>query len=81
MLRTLTYLFFRRFKLEICFDHPCNSQPFSLPALDEYRQTFVEGRTGIFDDVLLDTCGAITFVFMFKNLYPALKYLLLRKKS
>ncbi|MFP7202651.1 VanZ family protein [Lysinibacillus halotolerans] len=44
---------------------------FVIASLDEYRQTFVEGRTGIFDDVLLDTYGAITFVILFK-LFSAL---------
>src|SRR5690606_3294697 len=31
---------------------------FVIAGLDELRQTFVPGRTGIFNDVLLDTAGA-----------------------
>lgn len=42
---------------------------FLLACLDELRQTFVDGRTGIFDDVILDTFGAITFIFLFKIAY------------
>lgn len=47
---------------------------FVVASLDEYRQTFVEGRTGIFDDVLLDTAGAITLITLFK-IYETIKFL------
>ena len=39
---------------------------FIIASLDEFRQTFVDGRTGIFDDVLLDTSGAITMIILYK---------------
>ena len=32
---------------------------FLIASLDEYRQTFIAGRTGLFTDVLIDTAGAI----------------------
>ena len=39
---------------------------FFIASLDEFRQTFLPGRTGIFNDVVLDTAGAICFVFLAK---------------
>ena len=39
---------------------------FFIASLDELRQTFLPGRTGIFSDVVLDTAGAICFVFLAK---------------
>ena len=39
---------------------------FSIASLDELRQTFLPGRTGIFTDVLIDTSGAICFIFLIK---------------
>ena len=39
---------------------------FFIASLDEFRQTFSPGRTGIFSDVVLDTAGAICFVFLAK---------------
>lgn len=35
---------------------------FLLASLDEFRQTFTDGRTGMFGDVLIDTAGAIFFI-------------------
>ena len=35
---------------------------FIIGCLDEYRQSFTPGRTGVFDDVLIDTAGALLFV-------------------
>ena len=39
---------------------------FLIASLDEFRQTFSPGRTGIFNDVVLDTAGAICFIFLAK---------------
>ncbi|MGM9943973.1 MAG: VanZ family protein [Lysinibacillus sp.] len=39
---------------------------FFIASLDEFRQTFLPGRTGIFSDVVIDTVGAICFVFLAK---------------
>lgn len=39
---------------------------FIIASLDELRQFFVPGRTGVFKDVLLDTAGAITFIYLLK---------------
>lgn len=39
---------------------------FLIASLDEFLQTFSPGRTGIFSDVLIDTAGAICFVFLAK---------------
>lgn len=52
---------------------------FIVACLDEYRQSFVEGRTGIFDDVLLDTAGAITLITLYK-IYEMLKIFYNKKK-
>lgn len=52
---------------------------FLLACLDEYHQTFVGGRTGIFDDVLIDTAGAITLIFLYK-IFSGIK-LVFSKKS
>jgi len=35
---------------------------FIVGSIDEYRQYYTPGRTGIFDDVLIDTAGAVFFV-------------------
>lgn len=37
---------------------------FIIGSLDEIHQAFIPGRTGVFQDVILNTKGAITFVFM-----------------
>lgn len=39
---------------------------FIIACLDEYRQSFIPGRTGIFDDVKIDTAGAIFVIGCFK---------------
>lgn len=40
---------------------------FIIASLDEYRQTLIEGRTGMFGDVVIDTAGAIFFVTIIKG--------------
>ncbi|MGM9951740.1 MAG: VanZ family protein, partial [Lysinibacillus sp.] len=40
---------------------------FIVASLDEYRQTLIPGRTGMFGDVLIDTAGAIFFVIIIKG--------------
>ncbi len=59
------YIFYRKFKLKFALLYAVVTT-FVIAALDEFRQSFVPGRTGVFDDVLLDTSGAILFVFLFK---------------
>lgn len=61
----LFYLFYRQFRFQFATIFAILTT-FIIAAFDEFRQTFVDGRTGIFDDVLLDTVGAVTFVFLFK---------------
>lgn len=39
---------------------------FIIACLDEFRQTFLDGRTGTFKDVILDTVGAIVFISIVK---------------
>ncbi|HWL13025.1 MAG TPA: VanZ family protein [Ureibacillus sp.] len=71
----LFYLLYRKLKVKVPILIAILST-FAVASLDEFRQTFVEGRTGIFDDVLLDTYGAITFIILFKiffTLYQKLK--------
>lgn len=53
---------------------------FVLASLDEYRQSFVAGRTGIFDDVLLDTAGAISLITLLK-IWETVKKLLFKKNN
>ncbi len=40
---------------------------FMIASLDEYRQTLIEGRTGMFGDVVIDTVGAVFFVIIIKG--------------
>lgn len=40
---------------------------FLIASLDEFRQTFSDGRTGMFGDVLIDTAGAIFFILLAKS--------------
>ncbi|MEK4228894.1 VanZ family protein [Solibacillus sp. FSL H8-0538] len=44
-----------------------------LASFDEIRQSYKPGRTGIFDDVLIDTAGAFTFILVVK-IFFALKH-------
>lgn len=39
---------------------------FIIASLDEYRQSLIPGRTGIFDDVLIDAAGALFFLLLVK---------------
>ena len=55
ILSFLAYKTFDDFLYSICF---CII--FALS--DEYHQTFVEGRSGVFTDVLYDTAGVYAFV-------------------
>lgn len=42
---------------------------------DEYHQTFVQGRCGQVKDVLIDTCGALIYVFIRQCEYINKKWL------
>ncbi len=64
----LFYLMYRKFKVKFAVIYAVLTT-FAVASLDEFRQTFVSGRTGIFDDVILDTAGAITFMIIFKIFY------------
>lgn len=61
----LLYLLFRKSKFKLATIYAICAT-FIIASLDEFRQTFVAGRTGIFDDVILDTVGAITFLIIYK---------------
>ncbi|MDN4493926.1 VanZ family protein [Ureibacillus aquaedulcis] len=61
----LFYIIYRKFKIKLPVIFAILTT-FCVASLDEFRQTFVVGRTGIFEDVLLDTAGAITFIFVYK---------------
>ncbi|KGR74080.1 VanZ family protein [Ureibacillus sinduriensis] len=65
LIAILFYLMYRKFKAKFAVIYAIFTT-FIVASLDEYRQTFVVGRTGIFDDVILDTAGAITFIVFFK---------------
>lgn len=42
---------------------------FVFAMTDEYHQTFVDGRTGQFSDVLIDTAGACVGILLFSSYY------------
>lgn len=42
---------------------------FAFAMTDEYHQTFVDGRTGQFSDVLIDTAGACVGVLVFSSYF------------
>lgn len=42
---------------------------FIFALTDEYHQTFVDGRTGQFSDVLIDTAGACVGILLFSSYY------------
>ncbi|WP_274309630.1 VanZ family protein [Solibacillus daqui] len=37
-----------------------------IASLDEYRQSMIPGRIGVMGDVMLDACGALTFLLIAK---------------
>ena len=79
----LFYLMYRKFKVRFAVIFALLTT-FAVASLDEFRQTFVDGRTGIFDDVILDTTGAVTFIIIFKIfyvLYKRIKSPLLKARS
>ena len=44
-----------------------------VASLDEWHQTFIPSRTGLFSDVVLDSCAALTaqvLIFLFLNWKP-----------
>lgn len=61
----VVYLLFRKMKLRWSALFAIVTT-FIIASLDELRQFFVPGRTGVFKDVLLDTAGAITFIYLLK---------------
>ncbi|QBK25772.1 VanZ family protein [Ureibacillus thermophilus] len=65
MVAALLYLLFRKLRWSFSAVISCVCT-FFIAMLDEYNQTLVEGRTGVFQDVLLDTAGAITFLLFIK---------------
>ena len=67
LIGVLFYLLYRKIHLKFAALYAVGTI-FIVASLDEFRQTFVDGRTGIFDDVLLDTSGAITMIILFKIL-------------
>ncbi|MGX9136346.1 VanZ family protein [Rummeliibacillus sp. JY-2-4R] len=46
---------------------------FLIAAIDEFHQSFTAGRTSSYQDVLLDTIGAIILVVVFKCIHSLLK--------
>lgn len=80
LLASLFYLVFRKFKLKLSVLYAILST-FILACLDEYRQTFLTGRTGVYQDVLIDTAGAITFVILCKILLLFRDYIRDRKMN
>lgn len=76
----LIYLLYRKLKLKLAIIYAIVTT-FSIACLDELRQTFVSGRTGVFDDVLLDTMGAITFIIGLKLLFVIKELLFSRHKK
>lgn len=54
---------------------------FIIASVDEIRQRFTPGRTGIFDDVIIDTVGAITCIFLIKIVLLLFKPFKSKKKQ
>ncbi|RHW39428.1 VanZ family protein [Lysinibacillus yapensis] len=67
LIALLFYILYRKFKFNVSMIYAVLTT-FVVASLDELRQSFVPGRTGVFQDVLLDTAGAITFIFLYKLL-------------
>ena len=61
----ILYLFYRKMRWQLPSLLAIGSV-FVIGGLDELRQRFTPGRTGIFQDVLLDTSGAITCILLTK---------------
>lgn len=61
----LLYLFFRKMRWHFP-SYWAVATVFVIASLDEIRQRYTPGRTGIFDDVVIDTAGAITCIFLTK---------------
>ena len=80
LLASLFYIVYRKFKLKLAVVYAILTT-FTLACLDEYRQTFLAGRTGAFQDVLLDTTGAITFIVILKILFSLREYIKNRKMN
>nr|WP_106784561.1 VanZ family protein [Lysinibacillus timonensis] len=80
LIGVLCYLFYRKFNLKFAVVYAI-STTFMVACLDEYHQTFVPGRTGVFQDVLLDTAGAITFVLLCKMILSLRSFSKNRKHS
>lgn len=58
---TILYLFYRK----LAWRFPsllAIATIFVIASLDELRQSFLPGRTGVFSDVLLDSLGAVFFI-------------------
>lgn len=67
----ILYGFYRKLHLNFAALFAISSI-FVVACLDEWRQSFIPGRTGIFNDALIDTAGAvfvITVVKIFMYLY------------
>ncbi|CAM5182680.1 VanZ like protein OS=Ureibacillus acetophenoni OX=614649 GN=SAMN05877842_10449 PE=4 SV=1 [Ureibacillus acetophenoni] len=80
LLASLFYIVYRKFKLKLAVIYALLST-FTLACLDEYRQTFLAGRTGAFQDVLIDTAGAITFIVIIKILLLVRDFIKNRKMN
>lgn len=74
VIAVLLYFMFRKLQWPFKATLSCTAA-FFIAFLDEYHQTFVEGRTGVFADVLIDTAGAITFLFLLKVFFIAKRLL------
>lgn len=65
LIGVIFFLFYRKmnFRLPAYF---AIASVFILGSLDEFRQKMQPGRTGLFEDVMIDTTGAIFFVLLAK---------------
>lgn len=79
LIAVLFYFFYRKLAWRVPVILAIGSV-FLLASLDELRQRFTPGRTGIFDDVLIDTAGAVTFLIVL-HLFLGIKYLFTRGKD
>jgi len=79
MIGVIFFMLFRRLNWEFPSLYAVASV-FVIACFDELRQRFTPGRTGIFNDVIIDTAGAITCILLIK-IYFLCKTLLFNRKT
>lgn len=50
-------------------------------AFDEWHQTFIDGRSGELRDVIIDSCGALLFILIFRIVYKTVNRIRTRRRK